>query len=1495
MNRKSLLARLLLAVAIPAIGSAQVQSNALYRWDPSLAGIPYTDIYGAPQRLVIDLNTGYPIVDYLGISNWANSPQPRLVTTNVITPTPVGNALQARAAPTDGAANVLVVSPAAVPAGSLTAFQTFVQPGSESLPFQAYVLRPTATPGTYSVAFDSGVLTTPATAGVATYPLAAPFAVLAGDLIAHYGQGVPFDMSAGGVDPVYYPAAAAPVVGVDVALGGASYPAFDPAAFAQLPRTYSFGASVDVVTGTTTALQGGMRKFVDGLPGLSAAAANNLGQYLPVAVADTTTYPGSDYYVIEVGEYQEQLHSDLPPTRLRGYRQLNTTDATVSAFHYLGPVIVAQKDHPVRIKFVNSLPTGAGGNLWLPVDESVMGAGTGPLDASGAPCDNSIEPNSCAKYTQNRATLHLHGGHTPWISDGTPHQWITPASEVTPFKKGVSVYDVPDMEAQADGSQTFYWTNQQSARLMFYHDHAYGITRLNVYAGEAAGYVITDAVEQELVANGVLPGAADTIPLIIQDKTFVDASAVYLTDPSWRWGTGAPVDPDGAGPGVAVPSAVTGDLWYPHIYVPAQNPYDLSGANPFGRWHYGPWFWPPTTGITHPPVSNPYYQPIDTRPFYAPFQAPEMPAVPNPSTPGESFFDVAMVNGTAYPSVTVDPKAMRFRILNAANDRFWNLQLYVAADKNSPTTAGTTGAVLCNTPASVPQNCTEVKMLPAASTAVDTTAFPTWPVDGREGGVPDPTTMGPSFIQFATEGGLLPAPVVVENQPIAWNANPTTFNFGNVNAHALLVAPAERADVVVDFSAYAGQTLILYNDAPAAFPALDNRYDYYTGAPNLVDAGGIAGVEPGYGPNIRTIMQIVVRPALTTPASTFTLAGLQAAFASTPGSIPPNGAFARAQDPVIVAQGLTNGPGYESAYGQNFPTSFPYWGISRIGDTSVGFQGIDGTLNPPLDPVTGLPPPIVNGQVAGAKVMEPKAIQDEMGEVFDPDYGRMSSRLGLELRNTNAQNQNFVVQTYTDAPTEIIQATLLASPTTDNVDAQIWKITHNGVDTHPVHFHLFEVQLLNRVGWDGAIRLPDANELGWKDTIRISPLEDTIVALRFVAPKTPFGVPFSTRPMSPATPLGSPMGLSLIDPFTGQPLVPPPVNSVISFGWEYVWHCHILSHEEMDMMRAVTVLPAPAPALATPPVLAALALDAGGLLVVPAALSWTDATPVVDPFAPANFGNPQNEVGFRILRSDNDGPFAVIGQAPANAVTFTDTTATATGYYKYQVVAFNAAGDSGSNIQTVGQPVDVVPPTLTWGALSPAANVRGWNNTPVNVLFTATDNLSGVASVALAGNPAVTFTSPPGAVISTQGLAQTVTVTVTDGAVPPNSANFTSPARNIDLTPPTLTVTRSPVSRPRGNGTSGVAVSGTVSDALSGILALGGVNEGTYTITSDKPALPGNDLTGTFNVAANGAFSFSRAVSRVNTGATPRIWTITVRAPDRAGNIGIATTTYTVF
>jgi len=392
---------------------------------------------------------------------------------------------------------------------------------------------------------------------------------------------------------------------------------FDPGGALAAPPITAPGSVPDYFETPNWANSPPLRKFVDTLPGLNTA--NNLGQMIPVAIPDTTTYPGSDYYEIELVQFRERMHTDLPAvvlhpttgkinapsggTLLRGYRQINTTNVNLLTPHYLGPQIIAQKDRPVRIKFTNSLPTGTGGNLFVPTDTSIMGSGEGPKHADGTSCDPATE--NCAMFPQNRATLHLHGGRTPWISDGTPHQWVTPAGEITPFPKGVSVVNVPDMPDPGPGSQTFYYTNQQSARLLFYHDHAWGTTRLNVYVGEAAGYLIQDPVELAMVNGGTINGRtfaagtipADQIPLIIQDKTFVDPATIMNTDPTWASGSIAPTPFAGAptvsGQGM---TPVLGDLWWPHVYMPAQNPYnpDMSGASAMGRWHYGPWFFPPT-------------------------------------------------------------------------------------------------------------------------------------------------------------------------------------------------------------------------------------------------------------------------------------------------------------------------------------------------------------------------------------------------------------------------------------------------------------------------------------------------------------------------------------------------------------------------------------------------------------------------------------------------------------------------------------------------------------------------------------------------------------------------------------------------------------------------------------------------------------------------------------------------------------------------------------
>ncbi len=1030
-------------------------------------------------------------------------------------------------------------------------------------------------------------------------------------------------------------------------------------------------ATIDVLLGTVTGITvvaggsgyilPGIKKFVDTLPGLGPAGENLLGQYIPIAVADTTTYPGSDYYEIALVQHAEKMHSDLPPTLLRVYVQLDTdvipgagipltdpggnpiylADGVTQAVgvdnpHYLGPLISATKDKPVRILFRNLLPTGAGGDLFIPVDTTVMGAGVGPdlaetmdPDPQNPMCGASPKPVGC--YAENRATLHLHGGISPWISDGTPHQWVTPANETTAYPEGVSVRNVPDMPDPGPGAITFFYTNQQSARLMFYHDHAWGITRLNVYAGEAAGYLISDPTEDALVAAGIVPGAVagEQIPLIIQDKTFVPTVAqLALQDPTWdlaRWGG-------------------MGSLWLPHVYSPAQNPGDFSGVNQYGRWAYGPWFWPPTTNIDNGPIDNPYYD-INCNPDVTWCEPPLMPGTPFVSMGMESFHDTPLVNGTAYPTVTLDPKSYRFRVLNAANDRFFNLSLYVADASG-----------------------TEVSLNPleVAAALADPTVHPT-PVVGTE---------GPDWIQIGTEGGFLPAPVVIPAHPVTWVTDPTVFNAGNVDQHSLLLGPAERADVIVDFSAFAGQTLILYNDAPAAFPARDPRYDYYTGNGDYTDTGGSIATVPGYGPNTRTVMQIVVNP--TPVATAYDIAPLNAAFAhQTDGS----GVFESSQHPIIVGQGA-----YNSAYGTDFQNNGPNAGLVQIFNTTFSFKTLFGGGN--LGPSTTF-------------TLKPKQIQDEMGEAFETMYGRMSGFLGVEKPGANAGVQNMILYPFINPASEILDGLDLppgvsVTPMASADDGtQIWKITHNGVDTHPIHFHLSDVQVINRVGWDGIIRKPDLNELGWKDTVRISPLEDTIVAIRPILPKLPFGLPDSQRPLNPAFPIGSTAGFNSTDE-NGNPINPPITNQIVNFGWEYVWHCHILSHEEMDMMR-------PMVAIADRSLPAAPVLIATGDLGTPIVLDWTDGTPM----SYLNldlWGNSASEVGFRIERSIGTGPFTTLANGLANSTTFTDATTTIQFGYRYRVVAYNAAGDSPSNIITYVSPLPA-PPTGLTAVLEPGLQI----------------------------------------------------------------------------------------------------------------------------------------------------------------------------------------------
>lgn len=187
-----------------------------------------------------------------------------------------------------------------------------------------------------------------------------------------------------------------------------------------------------------------IKKFVDSLPGVNTA--NNLLQQLPLATPDKLTFPGSDYYEISLVEYRERMHTNLPAagaaTKLRGYVQTNNgtnaagtlNNVAPAPVHYLGPVILATKNRPVRVKFTNALPaTSAGGNLFLPVDTTIMGQGWVPRRSLGL---TAIQPHKPAPITQKTAPPYismeasLRGSAMEPLTSGLPppRKWEIPPS-----------------------------------------------------------------------------------------------------------------------------------------------------------------------------------------------------------------------------------------------------------------------------------------------------------------------------------------------------------------------------------------------------------------------------------------------------------------------------------------------------------------------------------------------------------------------------------------------------------------------------------------------------------------------------------------------------------------------------------------------------------------------------------------------------------------------------------------------------------------------------------------------------------------------------------------------------------------------------------------------------------------------------------------------------------------------------------------------------------
>ncbi|HEX5642946.1 MAG TPA: multicopper oxidase domain-containing protein [Thermoleophilia bacterium] len=331
----------------------------------------------------------------------------------------------------------------------------------------------------------------------------------------------------------------------------------------------------------------------------------------------------ADYYEISMKQFAQQiLPATLPPTTVWGYGAVAAASKRGLMIHNAPSLTIeAQAGRPVRVKWINGL-VGTDGNYLphlLPVDPTLHWA-----NPPGGTAERDTRPmfmSTPGPYTGPVPIVtHVHGAvGVGDESDGYAEAWYLPAASNTPagFADRGTWYDFFAGKAAAGygatwgpGYATFQYPNDNRASTIWYHDHALGMTRVNVYAGPAGFYIIRGGpagdgavLDSRTGLAAILPGPApkenDTfpstkayyeIPIAIQDRAFNADGSLFYPD------TRAFFDDD-AGP-----------------YIPAS---DIS------------------------PIWNP-----------------------------EFFGNTIMVNGNTWPFLNVEQRRYRFRLLNGCQSRF---------------------------------------------------------------------------------------------------------------------------------------------------------------------------------------------------------------------------------------------------------------------------------------------------------------------------------------------------------------------------------------------------------------------------------------------------------------------------------------------------------------------------------------------------------------------------------------------------------------------------------------------------------------------------------------------------------------------------------------------------------------------------------------------------------------------------------------------------------
>ena len=336
-----------------------------------------------------------------------------------------------------------------------------------------------------------------------------------------------------------------------------------------------------------------------------------------------------DYYEISMKQFPQQiLPASLPATTVWGYGAVRSASKKGLLLHNAPSLTIeAMWNRPVRVKWINDLVDDNGNYLphLLPVDPTLHWANP-PQGSDSAYGSSPRDSRPTFASTPGPYTgpvpivTHVHGAvGVGDESDGYAEAWYLPAANNIPdgYATEGTWYDFFKAKAGASfgatwgpGFATFQYPNHNRASTIWYHDHALGMTRLNVYAGPAGFFIVRGGpagdravLDSRFGTTAVLPGPAPNdgdmfppnktyyeIPIAIQDRSFND----------------------------------DGSLFYP-----------------------------------------------DSREFFDEFTGPFIPeSNVSPIWNPEFFGNMIMVNGNTWPFQTVEQRRYRFRFLNGCQSRF---------------------------------------------------------------------------------------------------------------------------------------------------------------------------------------------------------------------------------------------------------------------------------------------------------------------------------------------------------------------------------------------------------------------------------------------------------------------------------------------------------------------------------------------------------------------------------------------------------------------------------------------------------------------------------------------------------------------------------------------------------------------------------------------------------------------------------------------------------